>query len=477
MRRPALAIPSLLALFALLPAAPAGAVATPVDPGRLHANDIDGDGLADVVLPDAADASGLLGGVPGVTVVFGSRDRAAVVTRGGAPGSRAMRIVRAGRRLGSPAIVGDVNGDGLADVAVGVAQRNGNETGAYLVLGSREARGSTIDLAAPPAGRVAALPKAAGPFFGGAPVLGLGDVDGDGVDDLGTGRARRGSRGAVVVLGRRSWPASLDLARLGRRGITVVTGEGRPATPWPVGDVDGDGLADLALLTDDPRRVSIDDVASMAWVVYGRAGGATVRFANARRSLRPTVTVNGRPAGFAFRPDVPCGCTFTAIRQAGDVNGDGRADVLVPEVSQETTFGDLLDIVFGQRRARVQVGLGAGLRGIRVPGASATFAASSIGDLTGDGFSDVIARGVGGTGLVVAPGRRLGVVTPVLQPWVATGSRKVDAATPAGDVDGDGRGDLLVQLDGAAAAAVVYGQASLAAVDLAAPAGRATPIG
>ena len=117
---------------------------------------------------------------------------------------------------------------------VGVAQRSGTETGAYLVLGSSTARGATIDLAAPPAGRVVALPKAAGPFFGGPPVLGLGDVDGDGLDDVGTATRRRGAQGGVVVLGRRAWPARVNLDRLGRRGITILTGQGSPATPWPV---------------------------------------------------------------------------------------------------------------------------------------------------------------------------------------------------------------------------------------------------
>lgn len=477
MLRRLLLLPLAVAAAALAGPPVALAVSTPADPGRLHTADVDGDGLADVVVPDAADGSALLSGVPGVTVVFGARDRAAVVTRGAVPSARSMRIVLTGRRLGNPAIVGDVNGDGLADVGVGVAQRSGTETGAYLVLGSSTARGATIDLAAPPAGRVVALPKAAGPFFGGPPVLGLGDVDGDGLDDVGTATRRRGAQGGVVVLGRRAWPARVNLDRLGRRGITILTGQGSPATPWPVGDVDADGLADMAFVTDDPRRVSIDYAASMAWVVYGRAGGATVRFTNTRRSVRPSVRVRGRAAGFAFRPDIPCGCTFESIGQAGDVNGDGRADVLVPERSQEVNTVDLLDVVFGQRRSRVQVGIGAGLRGLRIPGAAASRGATSIGDLTGDGYSDVLAPAATGGGLAVAPGRRLGVVTPVFQPWVATGTSKVSSASPAGDVDGDGRGDLLLLLDGSTRAAVVYGQAALAAVDLAAPAGRATPIG
>ena len=90
-------MPFLIVAWTLSAAAPAFAVATPADPGRLHTADVDGDGLADVVVPDAADATALLSGVPGVTVVFGARDRAAVVTRGTTPAARSMRIVRSGR--------------------------------------------------------------------------------------------------------------------------------------------------------------------------------------------------------------------------------------------------------------------------------------------------------------------------------------------------------------------------------------------
>ncbi len=276
-------------------------------------------------------------------------------------------------------------------------------------------------------------------------------------------------------------PCSETLGAPGSRPVasalaTRINVNSPPATPFPLGDTDADGRADVALVTGDPRRVGPDYEASMAWIVRGRAGSAVVRLVDTRRTLTPRVLVGGRAAGWAFRPDVPCGCTFSRLGAAGDVNGDGRADLLVPEVAQETTFTDLLDVVHGQRRSRVQLGIGAGLRGTRIAGTGAPRGATGVGDVTGDGFGDVVAAGPDGSGLVLVEGRRLGVTTPALRPFVLTGPRRVSDLTPAGDVDGDGRTDLLVRFDGSTSAAIVYGQVPPAVVNLAATGTAATPI-
>ena len=132
-------------------------------------------------------------------------------------------------------------------------------------------------------------------------------------------------------------------------------------------------------------------------------------------------------------------------------------------------------MIFGQQRTRQQRGSGAGLRGIRIATGS-RLVATSIGDLTGDGRSDVIASDPAKRNVVVYPGRRLGVVTPVASQWTFAGDAVIVEMLPAGDVDGDGRQDLLVRLDGSVTAAIVYGQPTLAAVNLAAPGSSATII-
>src|SRR5687768_973514 len=94
------------AALALFTAWPARAAAPPIH------TDVNGDGLADVALLDDVDSID----AAGATVLFGSRDRGAPAARE-EPGDRGFRIVGGpSDTMGGAEVIGDVNGDGLADV-------------------------------------------------------------------------------------------------------------------------------------------------------------------------------------------------------------------------------------------------------------------------------------------------------------------------------------------------------------------------
>ena len=135
-------------------------------------------------------------------------------------------LLRAGPLGGAQAVaaLGDVNGDGLGDVAVLAPGRQ------VLVVFGRRDRGR-VDPTAPGAGGFLV-----GPTLERASIGAAGDVNGDGLADLAVGTpgadGRRGS--AFVVFGKRD-TAPVRLAALGDRGFrsTARARTRGSARGWP----------------------------------------------------------------------------------------------------------------------------------------------------------------------------------------------------------------------------------------------------
>jgi len=222
--------------------------------------DVSGDGTDDVII-GAVWADGPAEGRPEggeVYVVFGSmalagiRDMKSqapdVVVYGAAPSDR----------LGEEVSAGDVDGDGLQDLVLPATFATGlrDETAAagqtYVILSPP---GPQIDVA----GRQQDLTVYgidAGDQFGHA--LGTGDANGDGFADIllaavsssGSGNQARLAGEAALVLGRElatgSDPPTVDLADGGAATLVYGASAGdRLGRSAAVGDVNGDGMADL----------------------------------------------------------------------------------------------------------------------------------------------------------------------------------------------------------------------------------------
>ena len=221
----------------------------------------------------------------------------------------------------SVAGLGDVDGDGVADLAVGARHDNdgGKWKGAFWILFLRE------DGSLKRAQKVSDL---AGGFPGeleegdelGQSMAGIGDLDGDGVPDLAVGAFRDGggNRGAVWIFFLNRDGTVKTYSKIndrvggdpgGLRNFDMF-GSGLAAP----GDLDGDGVEDLAVgarRTDDGGK----DRGAL-WLLFMRNDG----------TVRARVKVSQERGGFPFALDDDDQFGYQ-VGRVGDIDGDGVLDL------------------------------------------------------------------------------------------------------------------------------------------------------
>ena len=448
--------------------------------------DLDGDGYDDVVV-----------GAPGFS---DERGRAYVYygSASGLDGSRLTKLKGAGayQDFGdSVAMAGDIDGDGYPDVVVGAPEWEDdgeslteNHGRAYAYLGSADGVHNmyAIDIPAPD-----------GATNFGEMVRGLGDTDGDGAGELAV-KLPDGDAGTSMSVyiypGSSSSPAETTPTALQEQ-----TDDELGAAMAVVGDVNGDGYDDVLLSAGG----------------YGHDRGELELF-------------NGSASGLADTPDwtltgsVGSQQLGRAIAAAGDVDGDGYADVLVssaatvdqaahvdlyrgsatglgtdPDLTlvaddEDESFGSALaaggdlngdgylDVAVGAweagsetGRVAVYLGSAAGLPtspDLELTGESAGDrfgdAVAIVGDLNGDGFDDLAAGALRASGLLGRVYVYLGSAAgPSTTPDVTLRDSDLGSfgaeLSGAGDLNGDGYDDLVVGIPtGAGRVDVFRGYAS-----------------
>ena len=264
-----------------------------------------------------------------------------------------------------------------------------------------------------------------------------GDVDGDGYSDVIVGAPFEDStltNEGVAYLFRGSNHGSLPTPSWVFRGRQADAHAGYAVAP--AGDVDKDGFADVLVAIPD-------------WDSPGHANsGKVVVFHGGSNGLSTT------PAYELHAPVETTGEGFsTTVAPAGDVNGDGYADVLVG--SQFNQGGFVVGAVY-----LFEGGVG-GLfttpakTWIGKDGADSFLGKclSTAGDVNGDGFSDVILGSPGEVSPFAANGAAyvyLGspsgmVATPdTVIKGVAANVHCGQSVSVAGDVNGDGYSDVII---------------------------------
>jgi hypothetical protein len=304
------------------------------------AGDVNLDGWPDLIVGSRPYSTGV-GTLPGVFRVFSGQNGSTLYTfAGGVTGSTEVELLG-----GAVSRVGDVNGDGYADVAAGAVGSHATPASSNqgLVRVYSGFDGSVLHS-----------------FWGdtasdnlGAAVTWLGDVDGDGVDDL------AGSASCIDWVGNKApyvhiWSGATGAVLQTFVSASITGHFGYQITG--LGDVDGDGRGDLAIgqaqdgLPGQPGHV----------YVYSGATAALLH------------TFNGPSAGSYFGFDVS---------DAGDVDQDGTPDLVV--AAPLAAYQGMTWVYSGDDWSEL----------VEIPGLPIGFlgAVDAAGDFDHDGYADVAA--------------------------------------------------------------------------------------
>ncbi|HST39504.1 MAG TPA: putative Ig domain-containing protein [Conexibacter sp.] len=273
----------------------------------------------------------------------------------------------------------------------------------------------------------------------------VGDVDGDGIEDLLLFQdgfygefSSYEQETAYVVFGRGN-DEPVDLATLGARGFTIAMPQewGSGASVSAAGDVNGDGRGDLAFSYDGGSPLGRRS-AGRVFVVFGKSGSAPVDL---------TAFGSGGYEVYGSARSVMA----EAVGPVEDVNGDGLDELLVAEAY----YPWRVSVVFGKATtAPVDLAaLGAG--GYRIGGVDYVWSPTSVGDVNGDGRGDVAVVGDCEWNRRPCSDRHMSIVfgkpstAEVDLAQLGVGGFQIhylQNASPSrvGDVNGDGRDDIGV---------------------------------
>lgn len=444
--------------------------------------DVNGDSLDDIIVG---------AGVAAVRVIFGpTQGNNGVLNAQQLDGVSGFVILNDAENDSVLAGVGDVNGDGVNDIAVG------SLSGTRIVFGSRTGFPRTLD--------TASLDGSNGFTFGSAAtdLKRAGDLNGDGLADIIIGNANASPNGLVgagvsyVIFGRSTgFPATLSPSALnGTTGFAVIGISGEDRTGRYVseaGDFNHDGYDDL-LIGAPNQTIDGKAEAGAAYVVLG---------GDVFPAALSLADINGGN-GLVFKGSDIQGFAGAAVAAIGDINHDGIDDIAIGAPGKGpfgvpsdypgeayVLFGGSFNGVDTINRDSLNGTNGFVLRGIRggvIPieadqaiwGDLAGADIDSAGDINGDGIDDLM---IGAPHTIITPQRKgVGQAYFVFGSASAfpaqlrlsdldgangfriNGTGTVDyyavSVAGAGDFNADGRDDVMMGASGQAETYIFYGR-------------------
>ncbi len=375
------------------------------------AGDINGDGLADLIIgaPYSDPASGSYGGRS--YIVFGQTNTSAINLSAVANGIGGFVVngqvfqnaeITVGEQSGmSVASAGDINGDGLADLIIGApnavnVDNNGSmftSSGrSYVVFGQTSTTAIDLSTIALGSGGFAINGQFDQNSLSGRSVASAGDVNGDGFADLIIGAPNSSDGGLSYVVFGKSTTDAIDLSAIANgTGGFVISGQGGHASflrtgtsVASAGDVNGDGLSDLFV------GALARGHGGGGYVVFGKTGTSEINLSD---------IAAGTGGGFAINAEEASNYTGWSVANAGDINGDGLSDMIIgaPRSDTDINSAGRSYVVFGQtgttaiNLSAVATGVGGFvINGESVFGGNSGSSVASAGDVNGDGLSDLI---------------------------------------------------------------------------------------
>jgi hypothetical protein len=311
------------------------------------AGDVNGDGYGDLLMANIADVASRVGFA---YVVFGKSTGTPVDPAGIASGSSSQGFVihaesATNSKISSLTSIGDINGDGLADLMIGLPSAPSGER-CYVVYGK----------SSPTAVELSAIAEGNGGFVlegissiserFGFSISNAGDVNGDGLTDLILGASTSDTEtkdnvGVSYVVFGVAHPININMSDIteGSGGFVIHGENANDQSGFSVsaaGDVNGDGLADMILGAPyaDPSEIN---GAGRGYVVFGKNNSSAVYLSD---------IANGN-GGFAINGQSSGEQAGYSVSAAGDINGDGLADLIVGAPSSLPNSGSAY-VIFGK---------------------------------------------------------------------------------------------------------------------------------
>ena len=440
------------------------------------AGDVNGDGIGDFIIgADNADNTTSTGRA---YVVFGASNvgSSGTIELSALNGTNGFRLdgIANGDKAGFSVSAADVNGDGRSDLIIGAYSHDisGGEGETYVVFG-QTSFGATFDLSNGGSG----LDGTTGFQITGAnegndsgkSVSVAGDINNDGVQDLIIGAPGANSTGAsYVIFGATNVGSSgtISLGSLDGTNGFEITGIGSTdragISVANAGDFNGDGIDYLVVGADLGDGVSGNDNGEV-YVIFGAT------------NVGSSGTLSFGTDGFILNGIDTLDYAGYSVSAAGDINGDGIADLLIGARSADpngnNTSGETY-VVFGATNFGVggTLNLSAlnGSNGFVINGTDGNDesgkAVSGPGDVNGDGIDDILIgahraevndNGSVGETHVIFGGSNVGASGTIeLSSLSSSAGTRFDgtdssdfaggAVSGAGDVNGDGVNDIII---------------------------------
>ena len=323
----------------------------------------------------------------------GSVQRTTVIHERGAPPPPAAnvgdRFATSVSSVGDHEGDGDLDGDGVPDMVVGVPTHFNSPASIGAVQVILANPDGTIKAAATTAGD-AVDPSLTKEDLFGYSVAGIGDLDGDGIGDIAAGAPepayvndRTGQIYVLFLNGNGTVKGSATIDNSAGDGLGLAAGDHFGTSVSGIGDLDDDGIRDIVV------------GAPGHFVDNTNSGSVYVLFMNGNGTVKSTATIDrDTPNGPALAPGNYMGATVAGI---GDLDGDGVEDIAAgaPNLTRLTANAGSLYLFFMNADGTVKRTAEINDQTPNGPTVDPTsmfgYSVVGIGDLDGDGITDLAA--------------------------------------------------------------------------------------
>lgn len=355
--------------------------------------DNDGDGDTDLADADCTGAADLFEGI-GVFSAQEISDTQGYLSAPGTPGTNPGGVLANGVMFGiSATALGDLDGDGVPDAAVGADfdDTGGMDRGAvYILFLNSDGTVKSTTKIADGLGGLPANSLQNGDQFGGRGIEAIEDLDGDGIVDLAVGAQRDDTgfadAGAVWILFLNADGTVKNQTKIAQgQGVSGLAGNDRFGCDIAaIGDLDGDGVTELAVGAFGADTAGFSDDGKVLILFLNRSGGV-----RAFRAL-------GQGLG-GFGGTLENTANFGhSVSRLGDLDGDGVPELAVGANRMGPDTGSVW-VLFLRANATVKSeqqiadGVGGFPPGLLLAGDRLGRGLGAPGDVDGDGVADLVA--------------------------------------------------------------------------------------